>query len=34
MKITTLAGPIANYIAAANIQDIEAVTAYRWRRGA
>src|SRR5258708_20519200 len=27
MKITTLAGPIANYIAAANTQDIEAVTA-------
>jgi len=27
MKITTLTGPIANYIAAANTQDIEAVTA-------
>jgi hypothetical protein len=27
MKITTLAAPIANYIAAANTQDIEAVTA-------
>ena len=27
MKITTVTGPIANYIAAANIQDIEAVTA-------
>jgi len=27
MKITTVAGPIANYIAAANMQDIEAVTA-------
>ena len=27
MKITTLTGPIANYIAAANIQDIEAVAA-------
>jgi ketosteroid isomerase-like protein len=27
MNITTLAGPIANYIAAANTQDIEALTA-------
>jgi len=27
MKITTLTGPVANYIAAANTQDIEAVTA-------
>lgn len=27
MKITTLAAPIADYIAAANTQDIEAVTA-------
>jgi len=27
MRITTLAGPIENYIAAANNQDIEAVTA-------
>jgi hypothetical protein len=27
MKVTTLTGPIANYIAAANTQDVEGVTA-------
>jgi ketosteroid isomerase-like protein len=27
MKITTLTGPVANYIAAANSHDVEAVTA-------